>query len=219
MKMFQGMDRIPGLCLCQPGAGTGPGTAAAPAGARPENGVQAHFSANTPYINTIPVSRQPAFPAAARSNGASRASSAGTPWPWWCAPTVSIAGIGGHISTFASSATLYEVGFNHFSGQNRRTTRGTWSFPGPCAPGIYARAFLEGRLDRVDRWRFRRELARRWPEFLPAPVPDARLLAVPHRVHGAVAHHGHLPGPLQPLHGGPRHLPPDDRGSGLSGRR
>jgi pyruvate dehydrogenase E1 component len=57
-------------------------------------------------------------------------------------------GIGGHISTFASSATLYEVGFNHFFRAKSAGHPGDIIyFQGHAAPGIYARAFLEGRLD------------------------------------------------------------------------
>ena len=70
--------------------------------------------------------------AIARSSGASRASSAGTPWRWSCAPTSLYDGIGGHISTYASCATLFEVGFNHFfrgpPGRRRRRPR---LLPGP----------------------------------------------------------------------------------------
>ena len=56
-------------------------------------------------------------------------------------------GIGGHISTFASAATLYEVGFNHFfRGKDAAATRDLIYFQGHASPGIYARAFLEGRL-------------------------------------------------------------------------
>ncbi len=55
--------------------------------------------------------------------------------------------IGGHISTYASAATLYEVGFNHFFRARSRNFEGdTDLLPGPRRPGIYARAFLEGRL-------------------------------------------------------------------------
>jgi pyruvate dehydrogenase E1 component len=54
------------------------------------------------------------------------------------------AGIGGHISTFASSATLYEVGFNHFFRAKSRAPGDIVFFQGHAAPGIYARAFLEG---------------------------------------------------------------------------
>ena len=68
-------------------------------------------------------------------------------------------GIGGHISTFASAATLYEVGFNHFfRGHGDGDDGDVIYFQGHAAPGIYARAFLEGRLDETQLENFRREL-------------------------------------------------------------
>jgi pyruvate dehydrogenase E1 component len=70
-------------------------------------------------------------------------------------------GIGGHLSTFASSAALYEVGFNHFfRGKADGTPGDHVYFQGHAAPGIYARAFLEGRLDENDLDHFRREIGR-----------------------------------------------------------
>ena len=68
-------------------------------------------------------------------------------------------GIGGHISTFASAATLYEVGFNHFfKGKGDDNDGDIIYFQGHAAPGIYARAFLEGRLPAEKLENFRREL-------------------------------------------------------------
>jgi len=68
-------------------------------------------------------------------------------------------GIGGHISTFASAATLYEVAFNHFlRAQSDAGDRDIVYFQGHAAPGIYARAFLEGRIPVEKLENFRREL-------------------------------------------------------------
>jgi len=70
-------------------------------------------------------------------------------------------GIGGHISTFASAATLYEVGFNHFfhgHGEAGEHAGDVIFFQGHAAPGIYARAYLEGRIDETHLENFRREL-------------------------------------------------------------
>jgi pyruvate dehydrogenase E1 component len=68
-------------------------------------------------------------------------------------------GIGGHISTYASSATLYEVGFNHFfRGREGGREGDIIYFQGHASPGIYARAFLEGRLSTTQLENFRREL-------------------------------------------------------------
>src|ERR1700754_447442 len=68
-------------------------------------------------------------------------------------------GIGGHISTYASAATLYEVGFNHFfRGKGREGDGDVIYFQGHASPGIYARAFLEGRLSQERLENFRHEL-------------------------------------------------------------
>jgi pyruvate dehydrogenase complex dehydrogenase (E1) component len=104
-------------------------------------------------------------------------------------------GIGGHISTFASAATLYEVAFNHFlRAQSDAGDRDIVYFQGHAAPGIYARAFLEGRIPVEKLENFRRELKpRRRPFLLPASVAHARLLGISHRLHGARPNSGHLP--------------------------
>ena len=69
-------------------------------------------------------------------------------------------GIGGHLSTYASSASLYEVGFNHFfHGPDVTGGADLIYFQGHASPGIYARAFLEGRLSEAQLRNFRRELA------------------------------------------------------------
>src|SRR4026209_880654 len=69
-------------------------------------------------------------------------------------------GIGGHISTYASAATLYEVAFNHFfKGKSENYEGDIIYFQGHAAPGIYSRAFLEGRLSAEKLENFRRELA------------------------------------------------------------
>ena len=82
-------------------------------------------------------------------------------------------------------------------------------FQGHASPGMYARAFLEGRLTEQNLINFRRELQpRRRPVVLPAPLADARVLGIPHRVDGPGADHGHLPGPVQPLPHRPRHHRP-----------
>ena len=68
-------------------------------------------------------------------------------------------GIGGHISTYASSATLFEIGFNHFfRARSHRHSGDIVYFQGHAAPGIYARAFLEGRISRKQLENFRQEL-------------------------------------------------------------
>ena len=81
-------------------------------------------------------------------------------WRWSSRRTSSDGTIGGHISTFASSATLYEVGLNHFfRGPDHPDGADQVYFQGHASPGIYARAFLEGRLSEEKLAHFRQELA------------------------------------------------------------
>ncbi len=115
---------------------------------------------STDYINTIPPEREPWFPgdeyverrirAYIRWNAAimvSRANRAGL-------------GVGGHIATYASAASLYEVGYNHFfRGKDHGESGDQVFFQGHAAPGIYARAFLEGRLSEAQLNGFRQELS------------------------------------------------------------
>ncbi len=123
-----------------------------------QNGVKLPFTANTPYINTIPADEQVLMPGSPdlerRIKSLVR---------WNAAAMVVRAnkaeeGIGGHISTFASSATLYEVAFNHFFRGRDSGPGDVIYFQGHAAPGIYARAYIEGRLDESALENFRREL-------------------------------------------------------------
>ncbi len=115
-------------------------------------------SPNTDYINTIPTEAEPEFPGDEQIERTYRA------WMRWNAamlvhraqrPGV---GVGGHISTFASSASLYEVGFNHFfKGQDHASGGDQIFIQGHASPGPYARAFLEGRLSEDQLNGFRQE--------------------------------------------------------------
>ena len=83
-------------------------------------------------------------------------------------------GIGGHLSTFASSASLYEIGFNHFfRGKDAEGLGDHVYFQGHAAPGIYARAFLEGRLEAEDLDHFRREIGRDGRGLSSCPTHDS----------------------------------------------
>jgi len=116
----------------------------------------------TPYINTISPEQEPRFPGDEALERRIRRMIR-----WNAAAMVTRAnkhyeGIGGHISTYASSSTLYEVGFNHFfRGKDAGDSGDQVFFQGHAAPGIYARAFLEGRFsaERLDH--FRREVVPR----------------------------------------------------------
>lgn len=142
---------------------------------------------NTPYVNTIPLRAQPRYPGdieleqrlenLIRWNAAAmvlRAFDSGT-------------GVGGHIATYMSAATMLEVGFNHFfRGRESEGGGDQVHVQAHTAPGIYARAFLEGRLTEAQLQNFRRELApggglssyphpRRMPDFWSMPTASMGL--------------------------------------------
>ena len=132
---------------------------------------------STDYVNTIPTDREPWFP------GDEEAERAYRRWIRWnAAMTVHRAqrpgiGVGGHISSYASSATLYEVGFNHFfRGKDHHGGGDQVYIQGHASPGIYARAYLEGRLseDRLDG--FRQELSHGGPGAGLPSYPHPRLM-------------------------------------------
>src|SRR4051812_26787839 len=122
-------------------------------------GVRQPFTANTPYINTIPAADQPPFPGSREIERRIKSLVRWNALAMVVKANKAEDGIGGHISTFASSATLYEVGFNHFfKGKGEDHDGDVIYFQGHAAPGIYARAFLEGRLGADKLTNFRREL-------------------------------------------------------------
>ncbi len=121
-------------------------------------GVQIPFSANTPYINTIPREMQPPFPGDREIERRIKSLIR------WNAMAMVVKankiehGIGGHISTYASAATLYEIAFNHFfRGKGDDYDGDQIYFQGHASPGFYARAFLEGRITKEQMENFRRE--------------------------------------------------------------
>jgi pyruvate dehydrogenase E1 component len=113
----------------------------------------------TPYLNTIPPEDQPPYPGDWRVERRIKSL-----MRWNAMAMVvkanSTTNVGGHISTYASAATLYEIGFNHFfRGATENFPGDIIYFQGHAAPGMYARAFLEGRLDEKHLQNFRQELA------------------------------------------------------------
>jgi pyruvate dehydrogenase E1 component len=135
---------------------------------------------STDYINTIPPEREPWFPgdedierrirAYIRWNAAIMVSRANRPGM----------GVGGHIATYASAASLYEVGFNHFfKGKDHGEAGDQVYFQGHAAPGIYSPAGAQPHPGAA---------------LLPAPAADAGLLGVPDGVDGARADQRDLPG-------------------------
>ena len=115
----------------------------------------------TPYVNTVPVDLEPVYPGDEnlelrirryiRWNAAVMVMKANHHFP----------GIGGHLSTYASAATLYEVGFNHvFRGKDHPGGGDHIYYQGHSSPGVYARAYLEGRITEDQLLHFRREVKR-----------------------------------------------------------
>jgi pyruvate dehydrogenase E1 component len=122
-------------------------------------GVQVPFTANTPYVNTIHLSQQPPLPGDQEIERKIKS------LVRWNALAMVVRAnreehnIGGHISTYGSVATLFEVGFDHFFRARTAEYEGdTVYFQGHAAPGVYARAFVEGRLSAAKLENFRREL-------------------------------------------------------------
>ncbi|MCU7844388.1 MAG: pyruvate dehydrogenase (acetyl-transferring), homodimeric type [Candidatus Thiodiazotropha sp. (ex Monitilora ramsayi)] len=123
------------------------------------SGAYLPFSANTAYVNTIPVTQQKRFPGDRAMERRIRS------FIRWNAMAMVVQAnristeLGGHISSFASSATLFDVGFNHFFHAPTKERDGDLIFfQGHSAPGIYARAYLEGRLSEDQLYSFRQEV-------------------------------------------------------------
>ncbi len=123
-------------------------------------GVELPIASNTPYINTIPASKQPPYPGDRELERRIKSIIRWNAMAMVTRANKRFDGLGGHISTFASSATLYEVAFNHiFRGRGDDGYDGDQVyFQGHASPGIYSRAFVEGRLSEENLDNFRREL-------------------------------------------------------------
>ncbi|MCX8087080.1 MAG: pyruvate dehydrogenase (acetyl-transferring), homodimeric type [Rhodocyclaceae bacterium] len=133
-------------------------------------GINIPYSANTDYVNTIPVDRQPLAPGDYAIESRIRA------YVRWNALAMVLrankgeSNLGGHIASFASAATLYDVGFQHFwRGPNHESGGDLIYMQGHSAPGIYARAFLLGRLTEEQLDHFRREVDGRGLPSYPHP--------------------------------------------------
>ncbi|MDF9276595.1 pyruvate dehydrogenase (acetyl-transferring), homodimeric type [Arthrobacter sp. EH-1B-1] len=126
----------------------------------------------TDYVNSIPVDEEPEFPGDEEIERKYRA------WMRWNAAVMvhraqrPEIGVGGHISTYAGAATLYEVGFNHFfKGKDHPSGGDQVFFQGHASPGMYARAFLEGRLTEEDLDGFRQEKSKAGHALSSYPHP------------------------------------------------
>jgi pyruvate dehydrogenase E1 component len=137
-------------------------------------GLDGYETVTTDYVNTIAASQEPAFPGDEDIERSYRRL-----LRWNAAVMVQRAqrpsvGVGGHISTYAGAATLYEVGLNHFfRGPDHPGGGDQVFFQGHASPGMYARAYLEGRLDEADLDGFRQEKSKA-PNALPS-YPHPRL--------------------------------------------
>jgi len=122
-------------------------------------GVRLPFSANTPYINTIPLADQPPYPGDREMERRIKSLIRWNAMAMVVRANREEDGIGGHISSYQSIATLYEVGFNHFfRGRTDSFPGDLVYFQGHSSPGVYARAYLEGRLSDDHLTNFRHEL-------------------------------------------------------------
>ena len=123
------------------------------------SGIKVSPTVNTPYVNTILTEDEPEFPGDRKLENKIKS------WIRWNAMAMVVHGntlsdgLGGHISSYASCATLYEVGFNHFFRGGDDGPADLIYFQGHTTPGNYARSFLEGRLSTQQLSNFRRELA------------------------------------------------------------
>src|SRR3990167_4225435 len=124
-----------------------------------EAGVTLPFTVNTPYVNTISKVKQPTFPGNREIERRIKSIIRWNAMAMVVRGNHAEAGIGGHISTFASAATLFEIGFNHFFRARSENFNGDFVyFQGHASPGVYSRAFVEGRLSEAHLDNFRREL-------------------------------------------------------------
>jgi Pyruvate dehydrogenase complex, dehydrogenase (E1) component len=122
------------------------------------HGIDIPYSANTPYINTIAPEEQSNYPG---DVGLERKLRALLRWNAMAMVTRAnkTTSVGGHIASYASSCTLYEVGMNHFfKGPKHEQGADMVFFQGHTAPGMYARSFMEGRLDVDQLHNFRQEV-------------------------------------------------------------
>ena len=134
------------------------------------SGADLPYSANTAYVNTIPVARQE------RLQGDQAIEHRIRSYIRWNAMAMVVKAnlrpgeVGGHIASFASAATLYDVGFNHFfKGPDHSEGGDLIFFQGHSAPGFYARAFLEGRISEDQMLNFRREVDGKGLSSYPHP--------------------------------------------------
>jgi pyruvate dehydrogenase E1 component len=122
-------------------------------------GIKSQYPGNTSYINTIPLDHEPPYPGNREIERRIKSIIRWNAMAMVVRANRHHSGIGGHISTYASAANLFEVAFNHFLRAGGTDHRGDFVyFQGHASPGVYARAYLEGRITEKDLENFRNEL-------------------------------------------------------------
>ncbi|HSQ04803.1 MAG TPA: pyruvate dehydrogenase (acetyl-transferring), homodimeric type, partial [Burkholderiales bacterium] len=138
-------------------------------------GVYVPFNTNTAYLNTIPRQQEERSPGNQVLEHKIRSLVRWNAMAMVVRANKESSELGGHIASFASAATLYDVGFNHFFRAAKEDFQGDLVyFQGHSAPGIYARAFLEGRINEEQLDNFRREVGGKGLSSYPHPwlMPD-----------------------------------------------
>ncbi len=139
------------------------------------SGAHLPYSPNTAYVNTIPATQQPPYPGDREMEKRLEA------YLRWNAMAMVVhankenSGIGGHLASYASAGTLFEVGFNHFWRAPHRDHLGDMIYlQGHSSPGVYARSYLEGRFTEEQLMNYRREVERNGLSSYPHPwlMPD-----------------------------------------------
>jgi pyruvate dehydrogenase E1 component len=139
------------------------------------SGAYVPYNANTAYINTIPMSQEERSPGDAELEHKLRSLVRWNAMAMVVRANKESSELGGHIASFASAATLYDVGFNHFFRAASESFGGDLIyFQGHSAPGIYARAYLEGRITEQQMNHFRQEVGGKGLSSYPHPwlMPD-----------------------------------------------
>ena len=189
-------------------------------GAR-QKGAPVPYSANTPYLNTIPVEKQPPHPGDRAIEHRIRSVIRWNALAIVLRANKTSSELGGHIASFQSSALLYDTGYQHFWHAPSENHGGDLIYiQGHVAPGIYARSFVDGPPDRGAAAELPPGGRRQGPLLLPPSLADAGLLAVPDGLDGPRALDGDLPGALPQVSALPRageHRKP--QGLGVSRRR
>ena len=134
-----------------------------------KSGVKIPFSLHTEYLNTISVNSQVSYPGNRSIERRIKSLVRWNAMAMVVRANKNNNGIGGHISSYASSATLYEVAFNHFFRGKNLNGGDLVYFQGHVSPGIYSRAFLEGRISEEHLINFRRELNENGLSSYPHP--------------------------------------------------